>query len=158
VICRPTIMSCTSIYICETWFLMMAGEMMNHRFGSTTEKGTDIERAYHLLCGPLRADWLRGKDIGWRPHKNRTDQLYRLRPGSFFLLATLAKGLRRCRWYNHTAVITDDTTMFFPPFYFLQVLFSFFLSQSLFGEHLFLGRICPSFCASFFLVPNDELG
>lgn len=72
----------------------------------------------------------------------------RLRLVSFFsfLLATVTKGLRRRRRrrYNHTAPITDDTTMFpfFPPlfqrlyscyisFFFLSRLFYFLLKADM---------------------------
>ena len=86
----------------------------------------NIERAgagaaYHLLCGPLRADWLRDRPGGYRMTTSQKPD--RLRLDSFsFLLATVAKGLRRRRRrrrYNHTAPITDDTTMFpfFPPLF-----------------------------------------
>lgn len=89
----------------------------------------------------------------------------RLRLVSFFLLATVAKGLRRRRRrrrrYNHTAPITDDTTMFpfFPPLFqrlSIHVTFpsSFFLVFSIFCWR----RICSQVVVLELLVPNDELG
>ena len=127
----------------------------------------NIERAgagaaYHLLCGPLRADWLRDRPGGYRMTTSQKPD--RLRLDSFsFLLATVAKGLRRRRRrrrYNHTAPITDDTTMFpfFPPLFqrlsiHVTFPFSFFLVFSIF----FWKRICSQVVVLELLVPNDEL-
>lgn len=120
------------------------------------------EQEQHIIffavrCGPTDCD----RPGGYRMTTSQKPD--RLRLVFFFLLATVAKGLRRRRRlrYNHTAPITDDTTMFpfFPPLFqrlSIHVTFpsSFFLVFSIFCWR----RICSQVVVLELLVPNDELG
>lgn len=149
------------VYILSaTWFLMT---------GHDDEPSiwlNDAKRSRSSISSSLRsaAGWLTATDRGG--YRMTTSQKPdRLRLVSFFLLATVAKGLRRRRRrrrrYNHTAPITDDTTMFpfFPPLFqrlSIHVTFpsSFFLVFSIFCWR----RICSQVVVLELLVPNDELG
>jgi hypothetical protein len=162
-------------YISATWFLTAGHDdevidLAQRPKSRKTHSLRDMERerTYHLLCGPLRRSDF--EDIGWRP-ATKTGQNS---SSNCFLLATVAKGLRRRRRrYNHTAPITDDTTHLPPSYIFPStatrryslLFFVFLFPLSVFSPvnislSSFSGGCAQNLCGGelLFLVPNDELG